>query len=71
MVIKNPNKTAVKLFLVPYDLEDMVSGTKTFVRQRIFSAGPILEKALTDKPESPLSIDPLKDKHNLKVLNPS
>ena len=68
MVIKNPNKTAVKLFIVPYDLEDMVPGTKTFVRQRIFSAGPILEKALTDKPESPLPSDPLKDKHILRYL---
>ena len=43
IIIKNPNKTAVKLFLVPYDLEGMESGSKTFVRQRSYSAGPILD----------------------------
>ncbi|KAI4254967.1 MAG: hypothetical protein LQ352_002793 [Teloschistes flavicans] len=43
IVIKNPNKTAVKLFLVPYDLEDMKAGTKTFIRQRCYSAGPIID----------------------------
>lgn len=36
IVIKNPNKTAVKLFLVPYDLCDMPAGTKTFLRQKSF-----------------------------------
>ncbi|KAI9780178.1 MAG: hypothetical protein M1835_004546 [Candelina submexicana] len=43
IVIKNPNKTAVKLFLVPYDLQGMEAGTKTFVRQRSYSTGPVLE----------------------------
>lgn len=43
IIIKNPNKTAVKLFLVPYDLAGMEPGTKTFVRQRSYSAGPIIE----------------------------
>ncbi|KAI9816221.1 MAG: hypothetical protein M1827_001822 [Pycnora praestabilis] len=43
IVIKNPNKTAVKLFLVPYDLEGMEPGTKTFIRQRSYSAGPIVD----------------------------
>jgi hypothetical protein len=43
IVIKNPNKTAVKLFLVPYDLAGMEPGTKTFIRQRSYSAGPIIE----------------------------
>jgi hypothetical protein len=38
IILKNPNKTAVKLFLVPYDLTDMVPGQKTFIRQRSFSA---------------------------------
>ncbi|EFQ33197.1 hypothetical protein CGRA01v4_08755 [Colletotrichum graminicola] len=45
IVIKNPNKTAVKLFLVPYDLAGMEPGTKTFIRQRSYSAGPIMENA--------------------------
>ncbi|KAI1849290.1 hypothetical protein JX266_004785 [Neoarthrinium moseri] len=43
IIIKNPNKTAVKLFLVPYDLTGMDAGTKTFVRQRSYSAGPIID----------------------------
>ncbi|KAG7287839.1 hypothetical protein NEMBOFW57_007356 [Staphylotrichum longicolle] len=43
IIIKNPNKTAVKLFLIPYDLAGMESGTKTFIRQRSYSAGPIIE----------------------------
>jgi hypothetical protein len=50
IMIKNPNKTAVKLFLVPYDLSGMESGTKTFIRQRCYSAGPIIETPLTSKP---------------------
>ncbi|KAI1495889.1 hypothetical protein F5X99DRAFT_402151 [Biscogniauxia marginata] len=43
IIIKNPNKTAVKLFLIPYDLAGMESGTKTFVRQRSYSNGPIID----------------------------
>ncbi|KAI1421024.1 hypothetical protein F5Y12DRAFT_790545 [Xylaria sp. FL1777] len=43
IIIKNPNKTAVKLFLVPYDLAGMDPGTKTFVRQRSYSTGPIID----------------------------
>lgn len=41
IIIKNPNKTAVKLFLVPYDLTGMEAGTKTFIRQRCYSAEPV------------------------------
>ncbi|KAI4229096.1 MAG: hypothetical protein L6R36_001158 [Xanthoria steineri] len=44
IVIKNPNKTAVKLFLVPYDLGDMPAGTKTFIRQRCYSTDPIIDR---------------------------
>ncbi|KAI9831773.1 MAG: hypothetical protein M1819_004670 [Sarea resinae] len=43
IVLKNPNKTAVKLFLVPYDLRGMESGTKTFIRQRSYSYGPVID----------------------------
>jgi len=54
IIIKNPNKTAVKLFLVPYDLAGMEPGTKTFIRQRSYSAGPIIDgpisPQLTDRP---------------------
>ncbi|KAL4934586.1 uncharacterized protein BDV17DRAFT_249612, partial [Aspergillus undulatus] len=76
IMIKNPNKTAVKLFLVPYDLSDMEPGTKTFIRQRSYSAGPILDMPLsarsnygTDRPEASLtnSDDP-NDKPVLRYL---
>lgn len=53
IIIKNQNKTAVKLFLVPYDLEGMEPGTKTFIRQRCYSAGgPIVENlpSTNDRP---------------------
>ena len=51
IMIKNPNKTAVKLFLVPYDLQGMEPGTKTFIRQRCYSAGSIIDEALSSKTE--------------------
>ncbi|PGH10028.1 hypothetical protein GX51_00295 [Blastomyces parvus] len=63
IIIKNPNKTAVKLFLVPYDLEGMEPGTKTFIRQRSYSAGPIIDMPLstqtnlgTDRSEASLDM---------------
>ena len=46
VVIKNPYKTALKLFLVPYDLTGMEPGQKTFVRQRYYSMGPIIERPI-------------------------
>ncbi|KAF2279221.1 uncharacterized protein EI97DRAFT_498738 [Westerdykella ornata] len=62
IIIQNPNKTAVKLFLVPYDLSDMEPGQKTFIRQRSYSAGPIIDMPLanrknlgTDRPEAALT----------------
>lgn len=76
IVIKNPNKTAVKLFLVPYDLQGMEPGTKMFLRQRSYSAGPIIDmpptsKSVpeTEKPEAavPTSENP-KDKPILRYL---
>ncbi|CAG7916613.1 unnamed protein product [Penicillium olsonii] len=76
IIIKNPHKTAVKLFLVPYDLTDMEPGTKTFIRQRSYSAGPIIDMPLsarknfgTDRPEASLNAteDP-KDKPTLRYL---
>ncbi|KAF9928704.1 hypothetical protein FBU30_002175 [Linnemannia zychae] len=39
VMIKNPNKTVVKVFLVPYDFTDMPPGTKTFLRQKYYSTG--------------------------------
>ncbi|KAF1823252.1 uncharacterized protein K489DRAFT_379232 [Dissoconium aciculare CBS 342.82] len=73
IVIKNPNKTAVKLFLVPYDLSDMEPGQKTFIRQRSYSAGPIIDMPLssrknlgTDRPEA--GINPSGDPQDKPIL---
>lgn len=56
IIIKNPNKTAVKLFLVPYDLTGMEPGTKTFIRQRSYSAGPIID-GIPKGPEADAAAD--------------
>jgi hypothetical protein len=66
IIIKNPNKTAVKLFLVPYDLTGMEPGTKTFIRQRSYSAGPIIDSALSSSPQVP-NANPL-DRPTLRYL---
>ncbi|KAK3391060.1 hypothetical protein B0H63DRAFT_131210 [Podospora didyma] len=63
IIIKNQNKTAVKLFLVPYDLAGMEPGTKTFVRQRSYSAGPILDNIPDSK-----DADPAADRPTLRYL---
>ncbi|KAF2034273.1 hypothetical protein EK21DRAFT_108309 [Setomelanomma holmii] len=62
IVLKNPNNTAVKLFLVPYDISDMEAGQKTFIRQRSYSAGPIIDMPTstrknlgTDRPEAAIT----------------
>ncbi|OAP58221.1 hypothetical protein AYL99_07311 [Fonsecaea erecta] len=68
LIIKNPNKTAVKLFLVPYDLEGMLPGTKTFVRQRSYSSGPILEAGILEKQAALAARDPLSTKDILRYL---
>lgn len=52
IIIKNPNKTAVKLFLIPYDLSGMEPGTKTFVRQRSYSDDPVIDSPLASKSQS-------------------
>ncbi|KAL1596741.1 hypothetical protein SLS59_007772 [Nothophoma quercina] len=76
IVLKNPNRTAVKLFLVPYDVSDMEPGQKTFIRQRSYSAGPIIDMPLssrknlgTDRPEAALShSDDPRDRPVLRYL---
>jgi hypothetical protein len=75
IIIKNPNKTAVKLFLVPYDLAGMEPGTKTFIRQRIYSAGPIIDTALSSSPQistpNPLDRPTLRYLVHLHICSPS
>ena len=75
IIIKNPNKTAVKLFLVPYDLEGMEPGTKTFIRQRSFSAetvidSPSVRKLLSD-PSTPSNKPSLRYLIHLNICSPS
>jgi hypothetical protein len=67
IIIKNPNKTAVKLFLVPYDLAGMEPGTKTFIRQRSYSAGPIIDTPLSSSPQTQM-LDASKDRSILRYL---
>jgi len=67
IVIKNPNKTAVKLFLVPYDLVGMEPGTKTFIRQRSYSAGPIIDNPLSSSPQTKTT-DTSNDRSTLRYL---
>ncbi|KAL7266355.1 hypothetical protein RUND412_011100 [Rhizina undulata] len=64
IVIKNPNKTAVKLFLVPYDLRDMEPGTKTMIRQKIYSTG----NALLSDIGASIGIKKEKEKDALRYL---
>jgi hypothetical protein len=68
IIIKNPNKTAVKLYLVPYDLSGMEPGTKTFVRQRSYSAGPIIDQPISADVQGQQKFDLLQDKHILRYL---
>lgn len=71
IVIKNPNKTAVKLFLLPYDLEDMKAGTKTFIRQRCYSTDPVIEgmpSKYTSEPNSSTPGASARSKPTLRYL---
>ncbi|KAK6507479.1 hypothetical protein TWF481_005910 [Arthrobotrys musiformis] len=64
IIIKNPNKTAVKLFLVPYDLTDMKVGQKTFIRQKAYSADAYID-TLTKPgavPMTPVTAQKMRDK---------
>ncbi|KAK9449818.1 uncharacterized protein V1518DRAFT_414739 [Limtongia smithiae] len=49
IVISNPHRTAIKLYLVPYDLRDMPAGTRTFIRQKIFVADDTSSVAAANK----------------------
>jgi len=71
IIIKNPNKTAVKLFLVPYDLAGMEPGTKTFVRQRSYSAGPIIEDVPTTAESGSTERPTLRYLVHLHICSPS
>ncbi|KHJ36158.1 hypothetical protein EV44_g5599 [Erysiphe necator] len=46
LIIRNPNKTPVKVFIVPYNLSEMKPGTKTFIRQRIFLTKIAVDESL-------------------------
>lgn len=40
LLVKNPNKAAIKVFLIPYDLQAMPPSTKTFLRQKSLETLP-------------------------------
>ncbi|KAI1119539.1 hypothetical protein F5Y14DRAFT_7202 [Nemania sp. NC0429] len=71
IIIKNPNKTAVKLFLVPYDLTGMEPGSKTFVRQRSYSNGPIIDNMPDSKGNSSMDRPILRYLVHLHICCPS
>ncbi|KJZ79200.1 hypothetical protein HIM_01351 [Hirsutella minnesotensis 3608] len=71
IIIKNQNKTAVKLFLVPYDLTGMEPGTKTFIRQRSYSAGPIIDHVPNMSERDSLSRPMLRYLVHLHICCPS
>ncbi|XP_075302904.1 atos homolog protein B-like [Opisthocomus hoazin] len=54
----NPNKTAVKMFLVMYDLQDMPANHMTFLRHRIFLVPVGEEEGATVAPSNPLGTGP-------------
>lgn len=76
IIIKNPHNTALKLFLVPYNFKDMEPGTKTFIRQRSYNHGPIVDMPLSaskisgasDPGASPTSADHSLFKPTLQYL---
>ncbi|KAJ4300290.1 hypothetical protein N0V88_002963 [Collariella sp. IMI 366227] len=71
IIIKNQNKTAVKLFLIPYDLAGMEPGTKTFIRQRSYSAGPIIEDVKDTAPNTDADRPTLRYLIHLHICCPS
>jgi hypothetical protein len=71
IIIKNQNKTAVKLFLVPYDLSGMEPGTKTFIRQRSYSAGPIIDHVANSSETDAQSRPMLRYLVHLHICSPS
>ena len=68
IITKNPNKTAVKLYLIPYDLTGMEPHRKTCIRRCSNSAGPILDKPLSADAQSQQKFDSLQDKHILRYF---
>jgi hypothetical protein len=71
IIIKNPNKTAVKLFLIPYDLIGMEPGTKTFIRQRSYSAGDLMLPASSTTAANPADRQTLRYLAHLHICSPS
>jgi hypothetical protein len=58
LVVKNANQTAVKLFLVPYDLSDMPPGSKTFLRQKSYDVPTSSSPSLSPSPSGSPSPQP-------------
>ena len=54
VLIKNPSKTVVKIFLVPYDCRDMKPWTRTVLRQKSYIKDDLSLKAEVSTGASPL-----------------
>lgn len=67
VMVKNPSKTVVKVFLIPYDFRDMPANTKTFIRQKsyaIFSSTSPKSASLASSASSqPSSSPPASSSH--------
>lgn len=55
LLIKNPSKNVVKIFLVPYDLRSMHVWHRTVIRQKSYSTSPSTEKETADEEEAQVS----------------
>ncbi|KAI8827206.1 uncharacterized protein EV422DRAFT_502898 [Fimicolochytrium jonesii] len=55
IVIKNPSRTAIKLFLLPYDFRDMPPNSKTILRQKSYSFSGTPGTSTSSVPSTPIS----------------
>ena len=63
LALLNPNGTAIHLFLILYDLSDMPSDHRTFIRQRVVFKSENMEVNKTD--QQPALVSP---KEKLRYL---
>lgn len=71
VIVKNPHKTAVKLFLVPYDLQDMPPATKTVLRQTSYSNGQYILSSAPQALTPAASKDVLRYAVQFQIFSPS
>ncbi|TPX30759.1 hypothetical protein SmJEL517_g05736 [Synchytrium microbalum] len=67
ILIKNPSKTTVKVYLVPYDLRDMPPATKTFLRQKSYA----MSSNSTTPVDASASSSSSKGSHSISKVSPA